>query len=247
MLLSLELTARQAERVLEHARRSAARLELAPRSLPDSVRLRGALQGREGAMLVVDLDNAGAGVDVLALIGACCDVQMQLEGDLYQFSAAIMDIPDHGPAGRLLVSLPESIQVVNRRRWERTKAHVLAPARVFNPADGVELVGHLVDVSAGGLGVHLPGLIGDQELYVGDPVVVRFELPEVTPPFELPGVVCGKLAHPGEQHFVLSVEFATEPGPAAAERDLERLRAALFEMTIDLSQADGRPCDPDES
>jgi hypothetical protein len=246
MLLSLELTARQAQRVLEHARRSAARLEVAPRTLGEGQTLTASLSGTEAAWMAVDLDNQGAAVDVIALIGTYCDVQMQLDGDLYHFSTCVMDVPDNGPPGRLLLAIPESVQVVNRRRWERTKAHVLSPARVINPAGGLEQVGSLTDVSAGGVGVQLTGRLSDQELYVGDPVRVRFELPDIEPRFELPAVICSKGPGSSENTFIVNVEFQVGPADAAASEQLERLRATLFEMTIDLSEADSG-CDPDES
>ena len=230
MHLAIDLTPRQATRVLEQALRARAELEIEPRNLPEDVRLRGRLLGCEGELLAVQVADGKSAWPLSALIGAFCEVQTVLSGEMYRFTTCILDIVEDSAPTRLLLVIPETIQVLNRRQFERTNATVASQVRVWIPGQSSPAVGLLANVSADGLACNLPDPGLDQALALGDELRVCFELAGFDESFELPAVLCNKTLSRDQQQLALGLQFHLPAGDAAAQHAWERLRAALFTL-----------------
>lgn len=130
MLLTVDLTARQAARILERAVRRRAVVELEARNRSDAELLRATVIRLDGGLICAEL-AADCGVTPLDLIGAFCEARMSLGGDLFFFTVCALDVPDGDLPNRILLSRPEVVQVANRRRYERTNATIASQARVY--------------------------------------------------------------------------------------------------------------------
>lgn len=227
MLMALDLTRRQAARVLEQALRSQTPFDFELPARPQLGVLRGSLVGRVEQSLVLRMHTPPARLDPRLLIGAYLDVRLLLLDDLYLFTTTVIDLP-HRPAEgtEALVAEPEVIQLANRRRFERSEMQLAALARVWFDPQGAAHEGLLASVSANGLAVHLAGLAADDPALLGEPVRVQFELPGLGEHFELSAVICAKQVLRAEQQVQLGLEFAP-PADAHEHEALRRLRAAL--------------------
>ena len=134
MLVTLDLTTRQAHRVLLQALRMRAKLEIEPRPEAMSALLWGMLAGQENDILLVDLHDAGHEVTLATLVGAMCDVRTILSGQLCLFSSHIVDATAHTVPQRVMLAVPETIQVANRRRFTRKAPIEPVPVRIAVPA-----------------------------------------------------------------------------------------------------------------
>ncbi|MEP0845498.1 MAG: PilZ domain-containing protein [Phycisphaerae bacterium] len=236
MLMTVDLNPKQAARVLEQAARSHAALQLEPRNRADGMVIAATLVRIEGNLMCVALEK-DCGLTPVDLIGAFCEAQLPLEGQMYSFTTCVLDVPDGDPPSRVMVSAPEVVQVANRRRFERTNATVASQVRIYVPGVDAPCVGLLTCVSAGGLSCVLPGASAGDALLVGDEVRAQFELAGVTGTFDLRVVICTKRAGPDELH--LGLEFATRGYSPAEVKTLEAFRATLAEVFADHLDANG--------
>ena len=239
MQLAIDLTPRQAARVIEQAVRARAELELEPRNLPDGDPLRGRLLGRDGELLSVQVDDRQMALPLGALMGAFCEVRTQLSGELYLFTTCVLDVVDKPPPGRVLMVVPDTMQVMNRRQFERTNATVASRVRLWTNAQQVPSIGLLANVGADGLGCSLPGTALDQALALGDELRVSFELAGFDEIFELPATVCNKALTPDRQQLSLGLKFHVRPDDPVDRHALERVRAALWQLTTSFTNTDG--------
>jgi len=239
MQLAIDLTPRQAARVLEQALRARATLEIEPRNLPEGEPLRGKLVGREGELLSVQMLDEKFGLPLSVLMGAFCEIRTVLSGELYLFTTCVLDaILDSSP-GRVLMVIPETIQVANRRQFERTNVTVASQVRVWTGAPHAPSVGLLANVSAEGLACNLPGTALDEALSLGDHLRVSFELAGFDGLFELPATVCNKTLTGDRQQLSLGLKFDVRSDDLGARRALQRLRAALFQLMANFTDMDG--------
>ncbi len=239
MQLAIDLTPRQAARVLEQALRACAELELEPRNLPEGDPLGGKLLGREGELLAVQMGATPPGVPLSVMIGAFCEVRTVLSGELYTFSTCVLDVVDDPPPQRLLIVVPETIQVVNRRQFERTNATVASQVRLWVGSQTTPAIGLLANVSADGLACNLPGTSLDKELALDDELRAHFELAGFDGVFELPVVLCNKILTRDTQQLSLGMNFNVRPDNPVDCAALERLRAALTELAAKTTDMDG--------
>jgi hypothetical protein len=239
MQLAIDLTPRQAARVLEQALRASAELEIEPRNLPENEPLRGTLQRREGELLAVQMRDAPAAVPLSVLIGAFCEVRTVLSGELYTFSTCVLDVIDAPSLARLLMVVPEAIQVTNRRQFERTNATVASQVRLWVGSQPAPAMGLLANVSADGMACNLPGTALDKTLALGDELRVCFELAGFDGVFELPAVLCNKILTRDEQLLSLGLKFNVRPECPADQHTLERVRTALVELMANTTDKDG--------
>lgn len=238
MNYALDLTPRQAARALEQAVRARARVELEPRNRPDSDVLSGVIGCRQGFLLRIDLPTLAPGAILIDLIGSFCDARVEMGDELYLFTTNVLDVVDDLEPPRLLLASPEHLQVLNRRRFERTNAVIASQARVLSVGHPTA-VGLLASVSASGVALNLPGVDADDYLYVGDAVRVNFELAGFPGRFELPAVICNKSFNADRSVLTTGLEFALDAADASAAHELARLQAALCELTTQLSESEG--------
>jgi hypothetical protein len=236
MLVALDLTARQAARVLTQAVRTHARLEIDPRSLFLDPPLGGTLESSDAAHLVVALTDGHERVTLATLVGAMCDVRTILSRQLYLFSTAILEAND-GAAKRLRLAIPQSIQVANRRQFARRSPTEPVPVRLTVPGAAQPLVGQLTNISRNGLGCRGGRQELDGVLLIGDEIHTEFVLPWATQVFALPATVCTKTVCHDRSNLLVGLEFAAQA--PATRATLELLRTALDSETRRLTEMDG--------
>lgn len=234
---AIDLTPRQGARVIEQALRAKAELEIEARSLPADQVLKGRLVARDGELLAIQLSDVPAQPELL--VGAFCDVRTSLSNELYLFTTFVMAVPEEDHGRRILVAMPDQVQVANRRRYERTNATIASQVRIWTARASAPTIGLLANVSADGLACHLPGTGLDAELALGDSLRVSFELAGFDEIFDLPAVLCNKQLMPERQQLLLGMKFNPRPDDPVARHTLERLRAALVELTTNLFDTDG--------
>ncbi len=240
MLLGMDLTPRQAARVLEQALRSRAELEIELRNATDDQLICARLTGREGDLLVVDLPDHDPPTPLSALMGAFCDVRTELSGELYLFSTCIMDVSGASVPQRLLLAVPQALQVANRRRFERRTPRSWAQVHLSGGPVDVPQAGPILSISPTGLACRMVHPQLDDVLLVGDGIRVSFRLPDHAEPFELPVTVCNKSLARDKSYLDLGLEFNREPADPTAEQALERLRMFLSDPATDTT-TDGEP------
>lgn len=224
MLATIDLTRRQAERVLEQAVRTQARLEIECRAREGS--LHGTLIGREAGVLAVALHDLGHNWPLLGLIGSFCDVHTILSGQLYLFSTCIVDAADDTSPQCLSLAPPDIVQVANRRKLDRVAPAEPVVAQLW-PAGGEDpLQGQLTNLSSNGVGCRFPRQPAEDSLLIDDTVRLCFQLPGGGEVFDLPACVCFKWPLSGEEQLDVGLEFSAPESKAGAAA-LERLRAAL--------------------
>lgn len=237
MLLALDLTTRQATRVIEQALRTRAKLEIDPR--PDFLDspLWGTLTGRENNLLAITLMNTNSDVPLTTLVGAMCDVRTILSGQLYMFSTVIVDASDATAPRRLTLAVPDLMQVANRRRFTRKSPTEPVPLRLTVPTADQPFVANLANISRSGLGCRVRRKELDNLLLIGDEVGVEFVLPWISQVFTLATEVCTKTPSQDPDHMIVGLEFKTQTSAAQATVDL--LRAVLDNETQRLIETDG--------
>jgi hypothetical protein len=240
MLLGMDLTPRQAARVLEQALRNRAEFEIEPRNTSDDQVICGRLTGREGDLLVVELPDRNPPTPLLALIGAFCDVRTELSGELYLFSTCVMDLSDASVPQRLLLAVPQTLQVANRRRFERRTPGSWAQAHLSGGPIDVPEAGVILSISPTGLACRTVHAQLDDVLLIGDGIRVSFRLSDHAEPFELLATVCNKSLARDKSYLDLGLEFNREPANQTAQQALERLRMFLSDPATDTT-TDGEP------
>ena len=238
MLVTLDLTARQAARVLAQAVRTRAKLEIEPRPESYAALLWGNLAGREGDLLVVDLHYSARLLPLALLIGAMCDVRTILSGQLCLFSTVIVDASDAGVPRRLLLASPETVQLANRRRFARHTPTDPVPVRLSITGRTDPFVLGLANIGPTGMACRAPRTGLDDALFIGDVVQLEFALPWSGEIHKLPASVCGKTPCPDQEQMVVGLEFAVADHDPAASA-LEHLRAALNDEAARLIEMDG--------
>ena len=225
MLASIDLTSRQAARVLEQAIRTRVTVQIEPRSREGSIS--GSFAGRQQDLLSVELHDIGSDWSLGGLIGVFCEVRMTLSGQIYLFTACILDAVEDRAAQRLLLAPPEIVQVANRRCFERVVPSNEVTVQLWPPGASQPVQGMLNNVSAAGLGCRMPRREVDETLLIDDEVRVSFELPRAGEAFKVAAVVCVKTRAPTSDHLDVGLEFLEEQPRDGSAQVLERLKAVL--------------------
>ena len=237
MLASIDLTSRQAARVLEQAIRTRATVEIEPRSRDGSIA--GTFAGRQQDLLCVELHDIGHDWSITGLIGVFCEVRMTLSAQIYLFTACILDAVEDRTSQRLLLAPPEIVQVANRRCFERLVPPNEVLVQLWPPGASQPVVGLLNNVSPAGLGCRVPRREVDEALLIEDEVRVNFELPRVGESFTLATVVCVKSRAPSAEYMDVGLEFLEQQAPGASGQALERLRTVLAQWNASDSATGG--------
>lgn len=229
MLAVFDLSSRQAARVLEQALRSRSTLILEPRSRTDGLALRVSLAGRDENRLIAALDHAPDVLELLELVGVCCDARLSISGNLYLFDCSILDVRED--SSTLIITTPDAIQLVNRRRFNRTEVAIACQVRIWTNPDEPPSVGLVSNLSVEGLGVDVPGKDIDERLLVGDVIRVSVELPGFDESFQMPATVCSKKVDNEQGQVSVGLEFYVPEGATTAQQTLQRYQAALIDLT----------------
>jgi hypothetical protein len=233
----IDLTHRQAARVLEQALRGGARVEIEPRNRDAT--LVGHLCDRERDILRVSLQDLGQDWPLTGLIGAFCDVRAALLGEQYQFCTCVVDALHEPPRQELLLAVPDVLQVLNRRRFDRKVLREQLLVQIWPNEADAPLLGTLVDIGLAGLGCELPRREAEEQLLIDEPTRVQFQIPGATELLNLPAVVCVKTATPEGQYLHVGVEFLVPESGDPAEAMLARLRNVLSQDYSGPAQAGG--------
>ena len=227
----IDLNARQTRRVLEQAIRAGTALDIEPRTRSDCV-LTGMIAGQEDEVLRVDLTSGAAAMPLHVLVGAYCDVRMVVARQLYMFSTCLIDAIGHGSDQRLLLAVPEGVQVANRRKFERRTLSEFAQVRLWPKNTPTPYIGELCNLSCDGIACRMVRGDLDELLLVGDVIEVGFDLPGDHESFRLPAIVCDKAPTKDHQQLLVGLEFAKNGNDALARLALDRLHAALCDLTM---------------
>jgi hypothetical protein len=229
MLAALDLTARQAGRVVAQAVRIKARVELEPRPDTCDELLVGHITGVDGNLLRVGLAPGQHRFPLAGLIGAFCDVRLVLSGQMYMFSTCIIEATENSAQLHLVTAMPESVQVANRRRGIRKQLGGTVQVQLWAEGVSEPFICEITDIAADGLGCSGTKRELDEVLLVGDEVHIRFELRDAGP-FALNAILCNKSCSSAAADQVLvGMEFKVSEENEEARATLERLRNALFE------------------
>lgn len=239
MNIAFDMTPRQTSRFFEQALRSNAELELETRATGQVCEFPGKLDGREGSLLRVRVESLPPSGLPLSMIGAFCDVRVQVDGQLYLFSAGVMDVLDGGLPVYLMLGTPETIQVANRRRFQRRAIPVAAQVRIAVAGQQPAHVALLADVSVEGMSCSLPNPESDLHLSIGDSALLSFELPGFDRRFELPAVICNKSVTPDKQLMTLGFEFAVSEKDPTVQQTYQKYCVAFHEMMSSALNTDG--------
>ncbi len=238
MLVTLDLTTRQATRALAQAVQTRTKLEIEPRPEGCAILLWGTLASREGDLLQVDLHQVARDVSLSQLIGAMCDVRTILAGQLCLFSTVIVDASDAAVPHRLLLAVPETVQVANRRRYARKTPADPVPVRLRVAGQDQPFVLSLANIGPNGTACRARRAELDDALFIGDVVELEFALPWSSEIYRLPASVCGKMACADPEQMVVGLEFTcADHDPSAV--GLEHLRAAINSEAARLIEMDG--------
>jgi hypothetical protein len=205
-----------------------AELEIEARRHADEPSMRGQLTGREGNLLYVQLDSLPADPNPLSLTGAFCEVRLQLSGDLFQFTTCVLEVSADTPVRQMTLAVPESIQVTNRRRFERFQPPAATQVRVWPDGQPAPAIGMLLNVGLEGLACSLPGLDSGDNLLLGDTVRLLFDLPGCDESFELDGIVCNKTPSEEGHQLVVGFAFQEVTDASRAQQSHQRLRNTLW-------------------
>ncbi|MCA9245310.1 MAG: PilZ domain-containing protein [Phycisphaerales bacterium] len=237
MVMTLDLTPRQASRVVRQALATGATLDLEPRSGPERT-IPARFIKEENNLLIVEPTQT-PGTPLIELVGSFCDIRVRMSEQLYLFTTCVLDLDEAHSPPTLMLAIPDSIQVANRRRFERHNFPVTAQVRLWTEGAQTHSVAMLTDVSALGLGIEAPGTDLDDALLLGDVIRASFELPGCDETFELPALVCSKELARDRQMTVLGLEFHLEANDSVGRYTLERLRVALGKVTSQDTETDG--------
>lgn len=240
MKLALELSERQANRVLEQARRTQASVEIELRAIPDRT-LSGRIESNQGVLLEIALNDGDARPSLSGVIGAYCEARLELSDQYYVFETFVVDASEAPGAALMRLATPDCIQVMNRRRHERTNATIATQVRLAIPGQTAAAVGLMTNISTSGLAVSMPGTELDDLVLLGDEPIATFELPGFDGAYTIPVIVCNKSLSRDRRTLTLGLEFSPNAERPEQMRECKRLRAALHELMADLHNPDGEP------
>lgn len=236
MNFTIQMTPRQSARVLEQALRTHARLHIEVRCVSSEEVLTGTLERREGQLLWIDVGDLSL-ERATGWIGAFCDVQTVLSGQLYCFTTCIIDIGE--TPRRLLLAVPQVVLVANRRRYERRELAMTLPLRLWTDTTARAVEGELLNLSSTGLACRMPRADLDDLLCVGDVVRTQFELPWFDETFDVQAAVCSFANGDTRERFVMGLEFIPDTDDPELRNSLERLRTRLGDLALQGHKTEG--------
>lgn len=230
MLYALDLTQRQAKRVLEQALRTKAPLSIEPRNSPDDRPICGRLKSIDGNLLYLDLSDDAGETNMTGLIGTFCDVQTILSEQIYLFASCVLDVYDTTAPRSLVLALPDSIQVGNRRRFVRRTLARSSTVEVTTDEAGEPCQADLCNLGGNGLACRISKEM-DSFLLIGEQVRIRFDVPGLPDIIDVAAIVCNKTPTGDHNAMLVGLQFDLSEGDPAEAQAIERLRIFLCDAT----------------
>jgi Tfp pilus assembly protein PilZ len=204
-LFAYPLDRRRSARILEQAARSHARVTLQPRSPGDAPELAGVIVAAAPESFCVQLDEGMPDVPPSAA-SVCCDACLRLGSDQYLFDTSIMAVIDTDTPTRLEVARPDTVQIMQRRRFRRTAVRGSSPVTVRTVGGGAAS-GTLLNASVDGVACRVATEAADRAK-IGDTVRIQFELADPPQSFDLAAVVRSKTPAATEFQTIVGLQFA---------------------------------------
>ncbi len=238
MSYAFDLTKRQAERVLQQAQRMQARLEIEPRGWQSEQPICGALKSIDANLLSIELDRDARQLSLSSLVGAFCDVRTVLSDQVYNFGTCVLHVYDATTPRRLVLAVPESVQVCNRRQFVRRPAPQTSVVHILLPGLSEPCMGELCSASGNGMACRVARELED-EFLIGEPAQARFELPGLEGFFDLPTIICNKTPSSDGNGLAVGLQFDLDDDNAGQRQAIERLRAFLCTTTTITTETEG--------
>ncbi len=252
MSYAIDLNPRQTTRIIEQALRHRAPVILEPRIFNDDESLRGqfeaslpagATNGRPASVVVTLLAPTPAQAaiepphitlqELNLLVGTCCDGIMSLGESRYLFDADVVRVEpcaEPNMLARVYLTRPESLQVMQRRRFSRFRPARSTQVELRWQKDAQTLGGAiawLCNISPDGLACRTERRIAEQ-LWIGDRITLEFTLAAgENNHFVLDATLCSKTPGGTDDKTILGLQFTCDPGNETLSRAVERLRVHL--------------------
>lgn len=167
------------------------------------------------------------------LVGTYCDAVVELGENRYLLSSDITRVEPAGPGGagaRLYLSRPETIQVMQRRRFKRVQLPQAAQVEIRwlnEDGTGGGGVGWLYNVSADGMACRTDSVLAER-LWIGQELKLDFALRPGEPEHYLvDAVLCSKTSAGMPDRTILGLQFVSDGDHAASTAARDALRRRL--------------------
>lgn len=225
MRYAIPINESQTRKTLDEAIRSGAQILVEPTAGPNQSLL-GILEADENNALTIALTGPGHRW-LPELIGRHCSVQMWLH-DRYVFNAPVLDA-HHTPRGAILtIEKPRTLQVVQRRRFWRTKLARSSGVilRVGSGCNGANVRATLLNISRDGLAC-LVAPAAASSLRPGTKLIASFELPDGPRPFRFPATICNQ-STTSDNGCILGMQFDCDEADTETTAMQDDLRDFLY-------------------
>jgi hypothetical protein len=226
MLYALDLTHRQARRVLEQAARSRAELQIELRNMPAEAALCATVEMVDDQVILARISECPSSVDAALLVGVYCDIATTMSTQMYLFDTYVIDAKREPETLWIRLARPQSIQVANRRAFQRRTVAQSSRVELLFEDGPDSFYGDLCNISGKGLGCRLPREL-DGILLIGDQVRLKFTLAGILEQFNLPAIICNKTPTGDRSGLIVGLEFDDRSVPEQGQVLLERLRSFL--------------------
>ena len=225
---TLELGSRESQRVLEQACRAGARATIVPQTGHQPTLL-GTLATLTAESLWLDMDRTSPASDA-ARQSACCDVTLGFRESRYLFATNVVSTVQAEGESRLEVARPDTVCLLQRRRFWRARLAESTGVRLRRVADGDDGVNgpawdcraSMLNVSPDGLACLVTRRDADATV-VGQRLHVEFALSAVQGSFVMNARLKAKTPAGTDGAIVLGLQLE----PAAGSEQRRRLARAL--------------------
>jgi len=231
MRFLFDLGLSQSNRVIEQAVRCRAKITLEPRSWPDHEALPVVVLGSDERLLRVET-VAEHDLPLESLVGVHLDAQMTLGQTLYLFDSHLAEIDYDRTKAVLLLDRPKTLQVTQRRRFQRKALRPTCQVRLDPKpgGNGGPVSGELLNLSPDGMACRLVEEAAEP-IPVGQRLHVAFCLQDAEPGFEFDAVLTNKSHAGSEGNFILGLAFRAGPKDRRAKAERERLCNFLYNQS----------------
>jgi hypothetical protein len=188
--------------------------------------LRGSLiDGNDYTISIALVRTPPNGLDVL--VGRYCDV-WTMAAERYLFNSNVLDGPSSQDESRLVFQRPQTLLVVQRRRFWRARLAPSSHVDIVRSQDGRHqtTTARLMNVSGEGIACKLSGGSG-RMLKLEDRVEIAFHLPACPTQFEFSAVVRNRVPS-SEGGYIVGLQFDITDGDLAAGELRNELRQFLY-------------------